>query len=454
MRSRIIKLTVILSIILLFTLTANAEEITSSVALDGINTSSVTDNTLSTHATSNEISIKSDVPIHAIYLIYNKVCDGGLLNGETPVAQNGFLHELIEVDGLDEIKLTYENGADLCDIRVFGEGGLPADIERWEKAPEGVDLLLLATHSDDDQLFFAGLLPRYASLDGIRVAVAYFANHYDTYNRTHELLQGLWHCGVKYYPEISPFPDGYSESVDGAKAFLSSRGINDDDVQAFHEMLLERYKPLVVVLHDFKGEYGHGAHMHSTQSFIDTLEAKDGTSVEKVYVHLYEENPLILDIDTPLEAFDGKTAFQVSQEAFNYHKSQHWTWFYSWIYGKSAPITVSTQISSYNPARFGLYYTAVGNDTVGGDMLENVVTYAEREKPAEPEVIVPEIVEPEPVEPEETLEEVPTVEYPEPSEKSLPVWIIPVLILIFVIFITVIIIMNVGCRKGKKPFRS
>ncbi|MBQ9976225.1 MAG: PIG-L family deacetylase [Clostridia bacterium] len=445
MRSRIIKLTVVLSLLFILTLTASAEEITQSVTLEGITVSSVTDGALSTHALSREIAVKSDKPIHAIYLIYNKASDGGLLNGEAPIAQHGFLHELIEVDGLNELKLTYNTDADLCDIRVFGEGELPEDIERWETAPEGVDLLLLATHSDDDQLFFAGLLPRYASIEGVRVAVAYFANHYDTYNRTHELLQGLWHCGVKYYPEISPFPDGYSESVDGAKAFLSSRGVTDGDVQAFHEMLLERYKPLVVVLHDFKGEYGHGAHMHSTQSFIETLESVGETSVEKVYVHLYEENSLVLDIDSPLEAFDGKTAFQVSQEAFNYHKSQHWTWFYSWIYGKSTPITSSTQISSYNPAHFGLYYTTVGKDELGGDMLENVVTYAEREKPVEPEITEPEIVEPEITEPEEISKEEPTTIQSE-TEAELPVWIIAVVFLIIIVILIIITARRKKCR--------
>ena len=93
-------------------------------------------------------------------------------------------------------------------IFVFSEGKTPDYVQKWEVGEPETDLLLCATHSDDDQLFFAGLIPYYAGHMGLRVRVAYFVNHYDTYNRTHELLDGLWHCGLKYYPDISPFPDG------------------------------------------------------------------------------------------------------------------------------------------------------------------------------------------------------------------------------------------------------
>lgn len=144
-------------------------------------------------------------------------------------------------------------------------------------------------------------------------------------------------------------------------------------------MLLNRYKPKVAVLHGFDGEYGHGAHMLNTATFIEAVEnPTDGLYLpEKIYVHLYKENPLTLDIDSPLDAFGGKTAFQVSQEAFGFHKSQHWTWFYNWIYGKTGNITKASQIRSYNPANYGLYYTTVGEDSGIGDMLEHVKTYAE-----------------------------------------------------------------------------
>ncbi|MCL2266485.1 MAG: hypothetical protein FWC17_01805, partial [Treponema sp.] len=68
-------------------------------------------------------------------------------------------------------------------------------------------------------------------------------------------------------------------------------------------------------------------------------------------------------------------AFQVSQYGFSYHKSQHWTWFYRWIYGTAdAPVTSSTQIRNYQPGRYGLFRTLVGDDSQGAaDFFENTL---------------------------------------------------------------------------------
>ena len=69
--------------------------------------------------------------------------------------------------------------------------------------------------------------------------------------------------------------------------------------------------------------------------------------MEKLYLHLYEENPVTLDLDTPLDSLGGRTPFQVTQEGFACHKSQHWTWFYKWLYGaKDRPITRAADIRS------------------------------------------------------------------------------------------------------------
>ena len=87
-----------------------------------------------------------------------------------------------------------------------------------------------------------------------------------------------------------------------------------------------------------------------------------------------------MDFDTPLQAFDGKTAFEVSQEGFGCHKSQHWTWFYKWMYGTDDnPISKAADIKTYSPCHYGLYESKVGMDELGGDFFENVQTYKERE---------------------------------------------------------------------------
>jgi len=89
--------------------------------------------------------------------------------------------------------------------------------------------------------------------------------------------------------------------------------------------------------------------------------------VPKTYLHLYEENEIFLDLRSPIEGMDGRTALEVATEAYKQHKSQQWCWFY-----------VSDDYK-YSCARFGLYRTTVGEDT-GDDMLENIVTYQEQER--------------------------------------------------------------------------
>ena len=182
---------------------------------------------------------------------------------------------------------------------------------------------------------------------------------------------------------MSDFPDLYAQSKDRqvafsqAKAVFETAGVTYDDFVAYMTECIERFKPLVVVSHDLDGEYGHGTHVLAAAALTEAVEKSD--NVEKLYLHLYDENPIVLNFDVPLDNFDGKTAYEVSCDGFSCHKSQHWTWFYKWIYGSEEnPITKASQISSYSPCRYGLYYTTVGEDTAGGDFFENVDTYGER----------------------------------------------------------------------------
>lgn len=376
--------TVMLSLALTGTAYAQeAENITRQVTFhsDTLNTDKIADGSLSTHsqATDATLQLESEAPMGFLYIKYrNTPKEAGSLNGTTAIAQKGYLHEYIPLDGLQSATLAYPE-IDIAEIAVYSEGDVPKEVQIWQIGPESTDIMLFATHSDDDQLFFAGLVPTYVAR-GACVRVSYFVNHFDTYNRMHELLDGLWHCGLTNYPLISPLPDGYSESIEGAEAFFEEQGFSHENILNLQRIYLNRFKPKVAVLHDIDGEYSHGAHMLNTASFLEVVENADSNQFvpEKIYIHLYKENPLTLDIDTPLDYFDGKTAFQVSQEAFDYHKSQHWTWFKGWLYGKNDNITKSTQIKTYNPAEYGLYYSGVGADSGIGDMLENIVTVAEQ----------------------------------------------------------------------------
>lgn len=319
-----------------------------------------------------------------------------------------FLHEFVDVSALfgglpETLTLSFPMGVVIADLYAFSAGDLPDWVQVWEPPCVQADLLLLSSHSDDEQLFFAGVLPYYATERQLSVQVAYVVQHFEAYGapdhqRPHEQLDGLWTVGVRNYPYMSYFPDLYSESKDRATAFAAAQkvyeaaGFTYEDFVNYITLCIRKFKPLVVVSHDLDGEYGHGTHVYAAAALTDAIEyAADpekfpehateyGTwTVEKTYLHLYPENQITMDWDTPLDSLGGKTPFEVTQDGFGCHASQHWTWFKRWIYGREdAPITRASQIKSYSPCSYGLYRSEVGPDVIGGDFFENVETYAQR----------------------------------------------------------------------------
>ena len=349
------------------------------------------------------VTITRDGGISFLYVVFDRIPESWTLTDVSGGAQavcgeNSFLHEYVDVSSRlgnkpETVRLDFPAGTSIAEIYAFGDGAVPDWVQRWSPPCEQADLLLLSSHSDDEQLFFAGVLPIYAGERGLNVQVVYLVNHfYNDHIRPHEQLDGLWTVGVHNYPVMSDFPDLYSESLEAALAAYQVYGYGYDDFTGFITGILRRFKPLVVVTHDVNGEYGHGTHRLSAAALMDSIvlaadesnfpdsAALYGTwETEKAYLHLYPENPITLDLDSPLSAFDGKTAFEVTQAGFAKHTSQHWTWFYRWIYGTNdQAITRAADIETYSPCYYGLYSTSVGYDTAGGDFMENVMSYAER----------------------------------------------------------------------------
>ena len=353
------------------------------------------------------IKLQNDKGMGSLYILFNKeygeytITDN--TTGETITAgQYNFLHEYIDLEKAFgycpvSVTLSMKNGAvRLSEIYVFTSGKAPDYVQVWELPLEGkTDILLLSTHGDDEQLFFAGLLPYYTQERGYNVQVVYMTSHQrDTLTRAHEMLNGLWAVGVRNYPVFGPFEDFLRETLNETYKEYAARGVSKTDIQEFVITQLRRFKPQVVVGHDINGEYYHGMHMVYTDSlrkvldlsgdatqFTDSAEKYGVWDVPKTYLHLYNQNEIVMDYDTPLESWDGLTAFQVTQKyGFTCHESQHWTWFYRWIYGSGIEITKASQIKTYNPCLFGLYRSTVGEDVLKNDFMENIVSYGEQER--------------------------------------------------------------------------
>lgn len=397
--------------------TAQAEDITASTSISGTGYDSYSflkNGNIDTYRTSSgnaSIKLENSKGIASLYLYFDleygayTITDNKTGNTAT-AGQYGILHEFVDLEGLfgtvpTSVTLHFDSGkVRLSEIYAFTSGQTPDFVQKWQAPLDGgADIVLFSTHSDDDQLFFAGLVPLYAGEKKCRVQVVLLTDHrkgpYATNGRTHEVLNGLWATGLTAYPVFGDFVDYLLEDLNAMYHYYESIGTSKEEMQSFVVEQIRRFKPQVAIGHDLKGEYKHGMHMVYADLLVKALDMtadatvfpesadKYGTwDVPKTYLHLYEENKIVIDYDVPLESFGGLTAFQASQKlGYPCHKSQQWTWFTRWLNGSNGnKITKATEIATYNPAHFGLYRSTVGEDVQKNDFLENIVTYAEQER--------------------------------------------------------------------------
>ncbi len=287
------------------------------------------------------------------------------------VEADGYLHQYVKLHApATEIVIDVESA--LCDIYAFEpDSRLPDWVQIWQPAHEQADLLLLPTHGDDEFVFFGGMIPYYAGEKGLKVQVAYLTNHWSQILRPHEILDALWHAGLRNYPVIGPFEDAWADSLEEAEAIFSRY-----DAAVYLTEQIRRFKPSVVIGHDLLGEYGHGQHVLQAVSLTDAIVAAADESIfpesaqkygawntPKMYLHLYGNNEIIMDWNVPLNHFGGKTAMDIARESFALHESQQ-GFFY--VYGEG---------DDWDSRRFGLYRSTVGADVSGGDVFENITSF-------------------------------------------------------------------------------
>lgn len=375
--------------IILFNIPVRAEEseateITPDITLsNGSRVSSMTDgsyNTRTSFSSGDTIVITSSEAMYSLYIKWDLVPSQWTLtyNDKTVnCGTDGFLHEYIEIpEGTTSMTITFASKEAICDLHTYSSGTAPAQVQTWKKPCDKADILVFATHADDEILFLGGVLATYGGGQDLAVQVAYMCEFTSTAKiREHEKLDGLWVSGIKNYPVCGDFPDLYSTTLEAAK-----KQYNYEDLKSFITGTIRRFKPLVVVTQDFNGEYGHGGHMILSNAVADSVDTSKDASVypetasqygtwdvPKTYIHLYDQNKITINLRVPLANMGNRTAIEIASEAYKQHVSQQWCWFY-----------VSDDYE-YSCADFGLYRTLVGNDT-GNDMLENITTYEEQER--------------------------------------------------------------------------
>lgn len=344
----------------------------------------------------------------------------GVILSEQPVSPFYDTVNEIPSEALSLQLIAGNSGMTLGHVQVFSEGRLPEPFFFWQPTPDNLDYLLVATHPDDDTLFLGAVIPILGAEQGHTGTVAFMTA--SKRERISEAERGVWTMGSPYYPIFLGFPDiPQTERKDGEKQFQT------DTLVAALVKLFRKHKPLVVFTQDAKGEYGHWQHMRVSAAVVEASKrcadpSYDPSSadeygvweVKKCYVHLYKDNPLIFDIDTPLASMDGKTAFQIAKEAFAKHESQ-----------QSGRHHVNGVNENFSIAKFGMAYGTVeaGDEAFMNIDLSAVSQSEETPAPSassEPSPIPTETPDPEPEPTPVPDNPSPILVTPEPSDTPEP----------------------------------
>lgn len=277
--------------------------------------------------------------------------------------QEGYHHAAVQIPNAQRIRITATEGAlRLHEVRVFAQGALPDDVQVWQPTPQKADLMLLTAHPDDEVIFFGGLVPYYVHR-GKTVLVACATCQDDT--RRAELLNALWCAGLRQYPVIGPFRDRSTRSTQAMYDAWTR-----EEADCWLVTLLRKHQPEVLVTHDVRGEYGHGAHMACADMalrmfspaadalYLPQVTRKYGAwQVKKLYLHLWREGQLRMDWT---QDAGGEPAIGIALRAFEQHKSQQ----HFHVQCREGDL--------YDCALFGLARSTVGEDRQKDDFFENI----------------------------------------------------------------------------------
>ena len=341
----------------------------------------LTDEDYLTTFKADSLKITAKEKFKALYIVWNVIPEAYTVtaNGKSEKYQGDFLHKLIKLDDYtNSIEISCGREEEICDIYLFRDYNFPDFVQQWESPCKQADIMVLSAHADDEYLMFGGTVPYYDKERGLQVQVVYLTAHPNEQPRPHELLDGLWTAGVKNYPVIGIIDDIPSTPIWSISEAASL--YNLEAVKEWFTEQLRRFKPSVLITHDIKGEYGHGAHKlaaktateaielaGSSENYPDSAQKYGVWEVPKTYLHFWQENAIEMDWEIPLESFGGITAREAAELCYGCHKSQH---KYNYTVGYK---------EKWDCRQFGLYRSLVGNDAKA-DFMDNIEPLPKPEK--------------------------------------------------------------------------
>jgi LmbE family N-acetylglucosaminyl deacetylase len=323
------------------------------------------------------VSWDESVPASTLYIEWYTVPEGFTItqydgNGTILSECDGSTVQINQLyplqDGTRRVCVNSDVEMDISALQIYNADTIPYNYHDWSDSPEKLDYLIISAHPDDDVLFMGAIVPIYGVERGLTGNILYVCTK-DLRLRCNEALNAAWVMGLRYYPILAGFED-----VANTKKEEWGQDFTLERMTRYLVVQLRKYKPEVVVTHDPNGEYGHWQHILISEAAQQAVALANDASydpdsaaqygvypVKKLYLHLYRQNSISLDVDSPLASFDGLSAFEVAKLAFEEHASQIENGYHR----------VRNE-GVYSLSDFGLFYSAVGSDGGKNDMFENI----------------------------------------------------------------------------------
>lgn len=272
-------------------------------------------------------------------------------------------------------------------------------LQNWEPYPEKSDFMVFTAHPDDEGIFFGGALPYYTQVQNkstILIGMTGTESNHAGLNRREELERAAWHYGVQHQPINFQYPDVGSNVFNQWEPQEGEQGVINRLATE-----IRRYKPDVLLTHDFNGEYGHAAHVATASAVADAYDVAADPNVDleglapwqaqKLYIHLYNSpgdsnngNDNIPDETVSANGFmyhsweeqfpelGGKSSRDIANEGLLCHLDPVRVWPDLDVISREDDDPFVSGWALHYAEDWGLYRSEVGPDTVDSDFFQNV----------------------------------------------------------------------------------
>lgn len=312
---------------------------------------------------------------------------------------------------VDDGSIDIDNGADgdpdgdgLPNAEEYQQGFDPQsnDFGRaYERRPAKATIMIIGAHPDDEGIFFGGAIPYYTqTLDVPTVFICMTSGDFSLAPsvREAEMRNAAWVYGLRSHPIFPRFRDYWfgtdSDNVSGSWDIWNDNVLGNGDeldgrlkATRYIAAQIRKYRPEVVVGHDFEGEYGHSNHKAAAIATADGFAMAADPAVEleglavwqakKLYIHNYDRDASALSKlfhdhwETP--SIGGLTPREVANNGLSFHATQDTqTVSTAYLTGETA----SPVFDPYPSEEWGLHTSFVGTDSMSANFSINGKLYS------------------------------------------------------------------------------